>query len=133
MSRYGGNHHEILGLKRILCVSQFTIPDMAGTSPDPLCNYTTTRSSQPNQVSHTPDFAYPLIILHSVLIFIPISLFLVHNSTIMTEHNVKSSLSILPCNDPELTPSTACTEYSIYRVQHPPKIGCYPSILMITS
>jgi len=31
----GGNHHEKLGLKRILCVSQLTIPDTAGTSPDP--------------------------------------------------------------------------------------------------
>jgi len=33
---------------------------------------------------------------------------------------VKSSLSISPCNDHELTLSTAHTECSIYRVQHTP-------------
>ena len=31
------------------------------------------------------------------------------------------------------TPSTAYTEYSIHRVQHPPKIVCLPFIPMITS
>jgi hypothetical protein len=41
----------------------------------------------------------------------PISLFLVHNFTIIAEHKVKSSLSISPCHDHELTPSTAYTEY----------------------
>jgi len=133
MRGYGGNHHEKLGLKIISCASQLTIPDMAGTSPNPACNYTDTKSSQPNQASRTPDFAYPLVILHIVLIFIPISLFLVHNSTIIAEHKVKSFLSISPCHDHELTPSTAYTEYSIHRVQHPPKIGCLPFILMITS
>jgi len=50
----------------------------------------------------------------------PISLFLVHNSTIVAEHKVKLSLSISPCHDYELTPSTAYTEYSIHRVQHTP-------------
>jgi len=57
----GGNDHEKLGLKRISCASQFTIPDTAGTSADPAFNYTDTRSSQPNQVSRTPDFSYPLV------------------------------------------------------------------------
>jgi len=46
------------------------------------------------------------------------SLFLVHISTIIAEHKVKSSLSISPWHDHELTPSTAYTEYSIHRVQH---------------
>jgi len=53
----GGNHHEKLGLKRISCASQLTIPDMAGTSPDPAGNNTDTRSSKPNQASRTPDFS----------------------------------------------------------------------------
>jgi len=57
----GGNHHEKLGLKKISCASQFTIPDTAGTSPDLECNYTDTRSSQPNQASCTTDFSYPLV------------------------------------------------------------------------
>ena len=49
-----------------------------------------------------------------------ISIFLILNSTITSEHEVESSLSISPCNDQELTPSTAYTKYSIYQVQHTP-------------
>jgi len=50
----GGNHHEKLGLNRILCASQLTIPDRAGTSPNLACNNTNMMSSEPKQVSHTP-------------------------------------------------------------------------------
>jgi len=53
--RVWGNHHEKLELKRNSCASQFTIPDMAGTSPNPACNYTDTGSFQPNKASRTPD------------------------------------------------------------------------------
>jgi len=53
----GGNHHEKLGLKRISGASQLTISDMAGTSPNPAGNNTDTKSSKPNQASHTPDFS----------------------------------------------------------------------------
>jgi hypothetical protein len=88
-------------------------------SPDPACNYTDTRSSQPNQVGGTPDLSY-LLVSTSFSFSSPVSLFLVHNSTIIAEHKVKSSLSISPCHDHELTPSTAYTEYSIHRVQHKP-------------
>jgi len=116
----GGNHREKLGLKRISCASQFTIPDTAGMSPDPACDYTDTRFSQPNQASRTPDFSFPLVSFTSFSSSSPISLFLVHNSTVIAEHKVKSSLSISPCHDHELTPSTAYTEYSIHRVQHTP-------------
>jgi hypothetical protein len=56
----GGNHPKELGLKRIPCASRFTIPDMAGTTYDPVGKNTNTRSSKPNQVSHTPDFSYSL-------------------------------------------------------------------------
>jgi len=49
----GGNHHEKLGHKRVSCASQLTIPDTAGTRPDPACDYTYTRSSKPNQASRT--------------------------------------------------------------------------------
>jgi len=116
----GGNHHEKLGLKRILCARQFTIPDSAGTSPDLACNFTDMRPSQPDQASSTPDFSYPLVPSISFASSYPISLFLVHNSTIIAEHKVKSSFSISPCHDHELTPSTTYTEYSIHRVQHTP-------------
>jgi len=53
----GGNHHEKLGLVRILCASQLTIPDRAGTSPDLAGNNTDTWSSQPNQASSKPNQA----------------------------------------------------------------------------
>jgi len=136
----GGNHREKRGLQRISCASQFTVPNTAGTSPDPACNYTETRSSQPNQASHIPDFSYPLVSSTSFLSSSPSSLFLVHNSNIITEHKAKLSLAICPCYDHELTPSTsihrvqhtpstAYTKYSIHRV---PKIVCRPFIVMIT-
>ena len=48
MRRDGANHHEKLGLERMSCARQCTIPDTAGTSPDPASNYTNSRSSQPN-------------------------------------------------------------------------------------
>jgi len=79
----GGTHHEKLGLKRISCESQFTIPDTEGTSPDPAGINTDTRSSKPNQVSRTPDFSGPLVYSISFSSSSLISLFLVHNSTII--------------------------------------------------
>jgi len=115
-----GNHHEKLGLKRISCASRFTIPDTAGTSPDPVCYSTDTSSSQSNQASHTPDFSYPLVSSTSFPSSSPISLFLVHNSSIIAEHKVKLSLSISPCHDHELTRSTPYSESSIHRVQYTP-------------
>ena len=63
----------------------------------------------------------------------PVSLFLVHNSTIIAEHKVKSYLSISPCHDHELTPSKAYTEHCIQRVLHYPKIVCLPFILTSAS
>jgi hypothetical protein len=132
MREYEGNHHEKLGLKRISCASQLTIPDTAGKSPDWACNYTDTRSSQTNQASRTRDFSYPLVFSISFSSS-PISLFLVHNSTIIAEHKVKSSLSISPCHDHELTPSKAYTEHCIQRVLRHPKIVCLPFILTIAS
>jgi hypothetical protein len=119
---YGGNHYEKLGLKIISCASQLTIPATAGTSPDPACNYTDTRSSQPNPASHTPDYSYPLV-SPSFSSSSPISFFLVHDSTIIAEHKVKSSLSISRCHDHELAPSIAYTEYIIHRVQYTPSIA----------
>jgi hypothetical protein len=40
-----GSNHEKLGLERISCTSQSTIPDRAGTTPDPAGKNTGTRSS----------------------------------------------------------------------------------------
>jgi len=47
----------------------------------------------------------------------PQSLFLVHISTIIAEHNVMLSLPISPCHDHEVTLSPVYTEYNIHRVQ----------------
>jgi len=124
----GGNQNRKLELTRILCASRFTIPDTAGMSPDPACNHTDTMSSKPNQPSCTCDFSYPLVSSISFSCSSPFFLFLVHNSTIIAEHKVESSLSISPYHDHELTPSTALhwaqhtlsaayTEYTIHRVQ----------------
>jgi len=77
-----------------------------------------------------PWFLTSACILHIIPIFIPHrSLSLDHNSTIIAEYKVKSSLSITPCHDHELTPSTsihrvqrtpttAYTKYNIHEVQH---------------
>jgi len=141
----GTNHNETLGMKRISCASQFTIPDTAGTSPDPACNHTTTRSCQLYQTCRTPDPSYLVVSSTSFSSLSPISLFLIHNSTIIAEHKVKSSLCISPCHYHELTLSTsihqvqASTEYKhtpstcIHQVQHPPTIVCLPFIPMIMS
>jgi len=109
-----GNHHENQGVERISCARQFTIPDTAGTSTDLACIITDRRSSQPNLPSHTPDFSNVLISSTLFTSSSPMSLFLVNNSTIITEHNVKSSLAISPCRDHELTPSPAYSEYNIH-------------------
>jgi len=125
----GGNHHDKLGIKRILCASQLTIPDTAGTTPDSAGKNTDMRSSKRNQASCTPDFSYPLVSSIFILIFIPHLSF----ATIIADHKVKSSLSISPCHDQKLTLSTAYTESSIHWMQHTPKIVGDPFILTITS
>jgi len=118
MRRDGGNHHGNLGLERISCASQYTIPGKAGTCPELTCNITDTTCSQSNQATCTCDFSYPLVSSALSLSSSPISLFLVHNSTIITEHKVQSLLSISLCHNHEVTPSTAYTENSIQWVQH---------------
>jgi hypothetical protein len=91
----GGNHHEKLGLERISCASQLTIPDTAGTTPDPVGENTDTWSIKSNQACCRTDFPYLLVSSIFVPIFIPHLSF----STIITEHKVKSSLFISPCHD----------------------------------
>jgi len=120
MSIDEGHHHEKLEHTRILSASHSTIPDRADTSPDLRCNITDTRSSQPNQASHTPDFSYLCLSSTSFSSSSHLSLFLTHNSTIITDHKAKSSLSISPCHDHELTPRAAYTEYSIHEVRYTP-------------
>jgi hypothetical protein len=121
----GENHHEKLGLRRILCTSQLTITDTAGMSPNPACSNTYTGSSQPNQATHTPAFSYPLVSSTPFSSSSPFSHFLVLNSNIIAENKVESSLSISQCHNYELTPSTAYTRYSMHQVQYIPS-AAYP-------
>jgi len=116
----GTNHHEKLGLQRISCASEFTIPNMADTSPDPGWNHTDQRSSQPNPASRTLDFSYPVVSSTFISSSSHISFFLIENSTIIEELKVQLSLSISTCHDPKSTTSTAYTEYCVHCVQHPP-------------
>ena len=118
MRSVGTNRHEKLRCEILSCASECAIPDTACTSPDPACSTTGTRPPQPNQASCTLDISRPLVSSTAFSSSTPISDFLVHNSTIIAEHKVKSSFCICPCHDHELTPSTAYTEYSIHRVQH---------------
>jgi len=122
MTGDGGNHHEKLGIKRIACASQCTVPDTADTRPDPEFNNTHTMSSQPIEASHIPDCSYLLVSSTLFSSSSPISLVLVHHTIIIAQHEVRSSLYISPGQDPHLTPSTAYTEYSLHRVQNPPKV-----------
>jgi len=89
------------------------------------------RCSQLNRASCTRDISYPLVFSIWFSFSSPTSLLLVVNSTIISEYKVKSSLSISPCHDHELTPSTsihqvqhtpstAYTEYSVHQVEHTP-------------
>jgi len=115
----GGKHHEKLGLRRISCASQLTIPDTASMRPDPaptntirglphpirqvvplisrICSYPPHRSHL-----HPPSLSFSFITLPS------------------SQHTKSSHPSISPCHDHELTLSTAYTEYSIHWVQHTP-------------
>jgi hypothetical protein len=102
----------------MLCAREFTIPNTAGSSPNLACIFTDSRSSQPNQARCTPNFSYQLVSSTSVSSSSPISLFLIHNSSIIAENQVKSSLSVFPCHDHELIPSAVSTEYNMYHAHH---------------
>jgi hypothetical protein len=131
------------------CGSQFTVSDTACMSPNLAWNFTNTTTSKPSQASCTPYFSYPLVSSTSFSSLSRILLFLVHNSTIIAEYKVHSSLSIFPSHYHKLTPSIAYTEYSIHRVQniqstayteftmhwvqHTCNLVCLPFILIITS
>jgi len=95
----------------------FTIPYMVGTSPDPEGTITDLMSSKPNQLSPTPDFSFLFV---SFIRFPYSSLFAIHNSAIIAEHNVMSSLSISPYHDQEIAPTTVYNKYSTNRKQHTP-------------
>jgi hypothetical protein len=111
----GGTHREKRGFIRILYVTQFIIPQTEETRLDQPCKYTHTKYSLPNLSNSTPDFSYLLVSSTSFTSSYPIFHFPLHNQHIITEHKVKSSDSIPPCNEHKLTQCTSFTEYSIHR------------------
>jgi hypothetical protein len=139
MTGYGWNHYENLGLKRISCASQFTIPDTAGTNPNQAC-YEVFRTKSGK--------SYPCIlisdrILHIVLILIPyLSL---SRPQLYHQHRTQSKVITLcffmsgswvdtEYSIPQVqhTLSTVYTEHSIHQVQHIPCTastqGCLSSL-----
>jgi len=147
-----GNIHEKLKLRTISCVSQYTIPNGAGSTSDQVGTTADTRASKFNHASCTPDFSYPLI---SSILFpspSPISQF-----PSLLHYHCRSQSLVIPlyiCMPKSLvnteyhihrvqhTPSTAYSEYSIQwvqhiltstvqRVKHPPRVICLPFILII--
>jgi len=133
MRGHGENHHEKLGLKRIWCASQLTIPDTAGMSSDPACNHTDMRSSQPNQACRTSDFSYRLVSSTSFssaspsLSFLSTTLPSSQNTT-LTHPSLSLHAMIMSWHRVQ-----AYTKYSIHWVQHRPKIVGLPFSLKITS
>jgi hypothetical protein len=99
-------------------VSQLTIPNTAGISPDSVYNHIETTCSHPNLAGRTCDFPYQLVSPTSFSSSSPISLCLIHNSSIIAENKVKKFLSISPSHDHELILSKAYTKYSIHRERH---------------
>jgi len=110
--RWGKSSRET-GTWRISCASQLTIPDTAGTSPNPAGINTDTRSSNPIRqvvllISHSRSYPPYRSHLHP-----PSLSFSCTTLPSSQEHKVKSFLSISPCHNRELTPSTAYTKSSI--------------------
>jgi len=110
MWEYGGNHHEKLGLRKILCASHLTILNMAGTAPDPAGKNSDKRSSETNQASRTLDFCHPHI---SSILFPSLSSFCLSRLELYHHRRTQSEviLSISSCHDQELTLSRASTQH----------------------
>jgi len=114
----GTNHQGKLGLKRILCGSQFTIPNTAGMSPDPACNSPRRGILNPiRQVGPLRSHTH----LHSPHCshFYPPSL-CISSTTLPSSLNTKLSHSSLSLHAMIISWDRvqAYAEYSIHRVQH---------------
>jgi len=127
------NYYEKLELRRFSSVSQFTIPDMPGTSPNPAWNNTDTKASQTNYTGGTPDGSYLLISCTSFSSSSPSFSF--SSTTLPSLQNIKLShpslsryVMIMSWHWVQHTPST-CIRW----IQHPPRTVCLPFIFMITS
>jgi len=113
----GGNRPEKLGLREFHV--RLISPCAIRQSQVPIWGVITLISGLPNLMMHLVPMMSRIRSYRPYCFHLhPPSLFLVHHSTIIAEHKVKSSLSISPRYDHELTLCTAYTEYSIHQVQY---------------
>ena len=84
------------------------------------CNYTPDRDFNLSYWGWQIESHTKFSKLQCLMMICTIAPLLVLNSTITEEHEVNWSLSISPCYNQELTPSTAYAEYSTYSVLHTP-------------
>jgi len=114
-----GNHHGKLGLREFRV--RVDLPSPIEQIPLLIWRVITPIQGLPNPIipiipliSHIHSYPPYRSHLYSQ------SLFVVHNSTIITENKVKSHLSISACQDHELTLCAAYTKYSIHQVRYTP-------------
>jgi hypothetical protein len=114
MGRDGGNEHKKLEVKRLLCASQFTIADTAGTTYDPGGKNTDTTFYKYELGKSYPDYSYLLV---SSIPFQPsyhISLSLLSSPNAKLSHlSLSPHFMIMSQYIVQHTPSNAYTEYSI--------------------
>ena len=134
----GGNHHEKLGLKRMLCASQLTIPIQQVQVPigrviTPIRGLLNPIRQVIPAISHIRSYPPRRSHLHPpCLCFLPTTLLSLQN-TMWSHPSLSLNVMIMSWHQVQHTPSTAYTENSIHRIHHTPKIVCLPFILMITS
>jgi len=126
------------GTKENFVCESIDHPRTGGMNPDSARSYSNTRSSQSSQACRIHDLSCTLVSSTWFSSSSLISLFLVHNSTIIAEYNVKSSslslnVIIMSWHQVQHIQSTVYTENSIHWIHHTPKIVCLPFIPMITS
>jgi len=121
----GTKQPKMLGLDRIPCVSEFTIPDRAGKCPDPAFNYIDALCSKLNEACRSSDVSY----LDISSIWFPCSWFIPlpytpldhhHKNTKLCHPSVSPHAIIMWWQWVHYTQSTVYTEYIFYRVQHTP-------------
>jgi len=134
----GGNHHEKLGHREFRV--RGNLPSLIWQVQVPIRRVIRTIQGLPNPIKQViPRVSHILLYPpHCSHIHLPSLPFSSTTCTIIAEYKLMPSLSISPCHDLELTPSTC-----IHRVQHTlstaytkysiPKNVCLPFILMSTT
>jgi len=84
-------------------------------------------------ISHMPSYRPHRSHLHPPSLSFSSTTLPSSQNTKLGHYTLSLPVMIISWHQVQHTPSTTYTEYSIHRVQHPPKIDCLPFILMITS